>query len=833
MGAAQGWQGTLAGARTKAAGARARLATLGLFWLIHAWHGRCFGSPPVRRMLFATLVILAASLGPLAPEATVVFLGASFALAALLRAEHRLLLGLLGLVTAVTWARSAATLAQAGAKRLGTVHGFHGPARCEGTAVVQRSPEVRGRLLRFETAMRVRCEGAQVATDARALLYAERDQIAWPLARGDTLEVIVQIAPREQFASTYTRASVLSQVRSGIYLSGSVLFAQALESGTSPRALIDRARHHTRARIERDYPVSVAPLARALVLGEMDMDPESDEAFRASGLSHLLAVSGTHLVLVVLGLTSALTFVLVRFPPMARGAISPARYAAAMGVPITWAYAEFAGGSGSCARAATMSGLVLVVTALGRRAVGPRALCVTALGFVAAEPFALTDVSFALSLAATAGLVWVAPALHAHNEAQWPAWCKLAVAPLRTSAAASIACTPVLALFAPSVSVVGLLANVVAVPIGELFALPMCIAHALVAPWPDLARGCTLVATGSLSALTLVARTSASLSWATVGVPPPSALQLAALGLGAAALALGLRLRSVLRYAALGLLLLELWARRPPRELTVTFLDVGQGDAALVRTPEGHTVLIDAGGLVGSPVDTGAVAIAPVLRALRVRRVDRVILSHPHPDHFLGLAAATKGLTVGAVWDTGQGEHEGTQGAYAAFLATSRAHGVPVLGPAQVCGEHRLGELRVTVLAPCPGVPAGVSANDGSFIVHLRYRERSFLFVGDAEHEAEAALLDLGLRGADLHADVLKVGHHGSRTSSSPAFLRAVAPSLAVIGTGVRNRFGHPHPQTLGALEAEGIKIYRTDLDGSVTVHSDGQNLRVHTAVPR
>jgi competence protein ComEC len=699
--------------------------------------------------------------------------------------------------------------------------------------VVQRSPEVRGQLLRFEAALRVTCDGAHVAPGTRAVLYAQRDEVTWPLARGDTLALIVQIAPREQFASGFTRASLLSQVRSGIFVSGSVLSARQVAQSWSPRAIIDRTRHRTRLRIERDYPATVAPLARALVLGEMDMDPESDEAFRASGLSHLLAVSGTHLVLVVLGLIGALRFVLVRVPAIGRGGRCPSRYAAAIGVPVTWLYAEFAGGSGSCARAASMVGLLLVVTALGKRADGPRALCATAVLFVCKDPFALTDVSFALSLAATAGLVWIEPALHAADETAWPAWKKALLAPLRTSAAAQVACTPVLSLFAPSVSAIGLFANLIAVPIGEIFALPSCIAHAAASPWPSLARGCMLVAAGALAALARVAHTASSLWWATVSVPPPTAFQMAALALGAVALALGLRRKSVVWCTCLSLLALELWAHRPPAELTVTFLDVGQGDAALVRTPEGHTLLIDAGGLVGSPVDTGAVAIAPVLRAQRVRRVDRVVLSHPHPDHFLGLAAATKGVSVGAIWDTGQGEHEGTQGAYAAFLRAARRQGVPVLGPAQVCGEHRLGELRVTVLAPCPGVPEGVSANDGSFVLHLRYGARSFLFVGDAEHEAERTMLLRAAQGASLRADVLKVGHHGSRTSSSPEFLRAVAPTIGVIGTGVRNRFGHPHAQTLESLAQQGIGVYRTDLDGSVTVRTNGRTLTVDTAIPR
>jgi competence protein ComEC len=204
------------------------------------------------------------------------------------------------------------------------------------------------------------------------------------------------------------------------------------------------------------------------------------------------------------------------------------------------------------------------------------------------------------------------------------------------------------------------------------------------------------------------------------------------------------------------------------------------------------------------------------------------VLSHPHPDHFGGLATGLASVHVGALWDTGQGEHEGQAGGYAALLQIARARGIPIVRPDGFCGARDVGGVRIDVLSPCPAPHPDRGANDNSIVMRIAYGERAFLFMGDAEHEAEADLLRLPRDR--LHADVLKVGHHGSRTSSTPAFLAAVAPSEAVISSGVRNRFGHPHKGTLDALEAAGIRVWRTDHEGSVSITTDGRALTIETA---
>jgi competence protein ComEC len=203
-----------------------------------------------------------------------------------------------------------------------------------------------------------------------------------------------------------------------------------------------------------------------------------------------------------------------------------------------------------------------------------------------------------------------------------------------------------------------------------------------------------------------------------------------------------------------------------------------------------------------------------------------MVLSHPHPDHFLGLESVIREVEVREFWDTGQGLLEGAGPAYARIHALLKERGVKVRGPSELCGRRSRFGVQLEVVAPCPGVRSDWSENDNSFVMRLVLGDRAFLFTGDAEHAAEAALLE---RGLTLSADFLKVGHHGSRTSSTAAFLDAVRPRFASLSTGVRNRFGHPHATTLAALGARAITPLRTDRVGGVRLQTDGRLLEVNT----
>ncbi len=726
------------------------------------------------------------------------------------------------------------------------------PSRCTGRGHVASSPVRSHGVLRFDvtTEGALTCDDGSAPALATVGLYAADDVITSDLApqahvaRGDEVSFIAQIAPPQRFWNEATGDPRPGEARRGALASGGALSVDVRAKAHGVLAAIDAARTETRARIEATFPEDTAPMARALVLGEADLDAGDDDAFRSSGLSHLLAVSGMHLVLVVVTVIGALRALLVRIPMLAaRGDVG--RLVAALGIPFTWAYADFAGGSGSAVRAAWMLSAVLLARTLGLRSDGPRALGLSIFAMAAFDPLAIFDVSFVLSAGATGGLLALARPLTAWVEARVPARldvvAKHLTRPIATTLAATLPCAPILAGFAPSLPLGGVLANLVAVPVGELAALPLCLLHGVLAPFPAAERGCALAGAGALALVRAIARGFASATLLAIPVPQPTVTQWAimivatavvvALGSHPSATRTAALRRHAVVVATFALVASELLVRHrgsPTGVLRATFLDVGQGDSALVDLPDGSALLIDGGGLVGSATDTGSRVVAPAFRARRRGALAAVILSHPHPDHFLGLASGLASVRFDALWDTGQGEHEGAAGAYADLLALARKRGVPVLRPDTLCGSHTIGGALVQLLAPCPGPHDDRGANDNSFVLRITFGHRSFLFVGDAEGEEERELLERDAREPGLlRADVLKVGHHGSRTSSSPAFLAAVDPDVAVISCGVRNRFGHPNPVALAALAKTRAHVFRTDHDGSVVVTSDGDGLDV------
>lgn len=748
----------------------------------------------------------------------------------------------LALLALGAW-RARRAVAQHEARRAALDAAVPGRVRCDAEARVTSAPVLSGGTLRFVVELHPGvCDEKTVPFPFLAALHApiaEASEVGGEeadgeaaarraIVRGARFELVAELAPLERFSNVDLGDPVPSEVRRGVLRSGAVLALRAVAPGRGPLAWIDRARAHARARIEATFPASTAPMARALVLGENDLVPEEDAAFRESGLSHLLAVSGMHLVLVVLGVVRALRAALVRIERVA-GRMDVAKITAPTGIALAWAYAEFAGASGSALRASWMLTAILLASLLGRRGDAVRALGASMLGMSAFDPLAAYDASFVLSVLATAGLVAFASPF-ASAIAKVPGVPALLARSAAATLGATVACAPYLALFAPTVPLGSVAANLLAVPVGELAALPLCLVHALVAFWPGLERGCALAASGGLSIVRAIATGFAGARWLSMPIAAPTAEQLGALAAAWGALSL-LRGRRRLAAVAACVVLVgvcEIGVRRqrmPRGLLRVTFLDVGQGDAAIVDLPDGEAMVIDGGGLIGSPVDVGARVLAPSLRARRRDRVAAVVLSHPHPDHYGGLGTGLAGVRVAAFWDTGQGEREGVLGAYAALVTGMRDVGARVLGPRELCGRHAIGGAIVEVLAPCPDADPDRGANDNSFVLRISHGARSILFVGDAEHEAEELLLRRA--ATSLRSDVLKVGHHGSRTSTSPEFLRAVHPSDAVVSVGTRNRFGHPSPITLETLRRAGVCTWRTDDDGAVVVETDGERLSV------
>jgi competence protein ComEC len=288
--------------------------------------------------------------------------------------------------------------------------------------------------------------------------------------------------------------------------------------------------------------------------------------------------------------------------------------------------------------------------------------------------------------------------------------------------------------------------------------------------------------------------------------------------------------RLILGFALLWLLIAcsSLVLGRSSGELRVTFLDVGQGDGVVIETPSGKTLVIDTGNLDADGADDmGRRVIAPYLRQRGINRIGVLFLTHPDTDHIGGAATLLEQFPTDLLIDNGQFTRSDSPVA-ARVLQTASARRVP-LRSARRGQELTTGDgVTIRVLAPTSAALFGPE-NDASIVLRIEYGQTVFLLTGDAGTTAETELLT---SHQPLICDVLKAGHHGSRTSSIPAFLDAAHPRVAVFSAGRRNAHGHPAREVLERFAARNVKIYRTDQHGAITCRTDGITLRVETMLP-
>ena len=599
------------------------------------------GAASVRRWLrvdpvLVTVCCLAfGAMGSVAPLASVGAAALCLALfSPLLGARHVLVAGF---AVCVGWGRALWVLDDFETERTLASRFLATPGRCAVSGRVNSSPTLRGGSLRFDAELHeMDCEGRLDNTPRKVRLYG----VARALGRGDEFSAIIDVAALSLFRNLDLPDPLPMAARQGVVLSGAVLSLDITRPAWGALARIDQARAHVRERIQATFTHKVRGMARALVLGESDLSPADDQAFRKSGLSHLLAVSGTHLIFAVLALVRGLEALLRRCEWLAARS-DVRRHAALFGLILAPAYADFAGGSGSAWRAAWMLVAVLGVRALGRHVFASRILATSlGLGWLS-DGLVVFDPSFLLSLAATVGLLCMSQrldeeplsspaALTRPNSPDIRGLARLVSRAALTTLAATLPCVPILLSIAPGITLASVAANLLAGPLGETVALPLCLGHALLGPLPALERGAALVASGALSIIRGLAHASASVDWLYFELPPPHRWHLATLVLGASGcIAVWGRpwrkaaqplcrspARATLIWAGacvLALVSVEVVTVREHsaergRELgrlRVTALDVGQGDSTLVDLPDGRLMLIDGGGFVGSPLDPG------------------------------------------------------------------------------------------------------------------------------------------------------------------------------------------------------------------------------------
>jgi competence protein ComEC len=722
-------------------------------------------------------------------------------------------------------------------------------------ALVSDEPDERGQSARIRLSAReVWVDGAWEKTSGGVLL---RRGLLPRYRYGDLLEVEGKLETPPVLEDFNYRDYL---ARQGIGSLADYPRVSLLESGQGNPLL--EVVHGVRRRLSDALAVSLpdpeASLAQGILLGRRSaLGPSLTTDLNNTSLSHLIAISGYNVTVVAGLVIGSLAWLLGR------------RKAALAALLAIAAYTILTGASPSVVRAAIMGGLFLTATLVGRPGSALTAIVLAAALMTAQQPLVVHDVSFQLSFAATVGLVYLSPAIQVRirqalsplvgpPEALQRGIASMAVENLAVTLAAIAASLPIIALNFQRISLVAPLANLLALPAFPLMLLLSGLDAVAGAVWSPLGDIAAWAAWPLLAYLVAVASRLADLPLAALEVPGfgmgHAVLLYAAIGLlawwmqpsrpGQALLVRVFSLTaSPARRAAAPLRLVPTpwlagslalaagllwWAALTPSSdrLTVTVMDVGQGDAILIESPAGYRILVD-GGPTSRAISEDLGREMPFWD----KGFDLVVLTHPEEDHLNGLVTVLERYDV---------EHilvspiETDSAAYGAWLQAAENEGAPYYQAAS--GEwFDLGRgARLEVLGPPTDLiqEGDDKLNNNCVVLRLTWGEVSFLLTGDLERAGEEALLS---EGRDLRSTVLKVAHHGSADATSTSLLAAVHPAIAVISVGADNTYGQPSPQVLERLGDS--LVYRTDLNGRVKLSTDGEHLwvevdRTPTATP-
>ncbi len=607
--------------------------------------------------------------------------------------------------------------------------------------------------------------------------------------------------------------------------------ADVLAARASPGCDIGCALARTHAWALEQLRVRLGEPAASVVAGELwgersALPPDLRAEFQETGTVHVLVTAGLHLgvvAAVVVALLSSLAL--------------PRVVTCALVTAAVWAFVVWSGAQLPATRAACMVTAALAARACGKASLSWNALALAAIALSAFRPASIATPSFALSFSCVGAIFACAPVLEplVERHLSLPPFLREAII---LSIATQLGTWPLTAAVFLQFSPYSMLANLAVVPCVGL-SIVLGAATLLLACSPTLAQAVANLDSWVVAWMLAVVRNVSSFPLSAIPMTPAPAWCIVAYD---AALLFSTWCVQNRRLAIGGtaLLLGVVLVLAPPRvddsRLRVTVLDVGQADSILVETPAHHALLVDAGGrLERGPTNDGSVAervgeetVVPFLLRRGIHELNAFIVTHPHGDHVGGCAPVLRKVRVAEIADGGQryGGH-----AYHDCLDTAKADGVRIVHPRSGDVWHTGDGVTLSFIGPSlPFISGGDNdINDNSIAFTLRYRNFCMLFTGDAGTNAEQRFLRAGV---DVHCDVLKVGHHGSAYGSTPEFLAAVQPRIAVISVGRHNLFGHPAPSTVARLEAYGARIYRTDENGAVTIVTDGVRTTASSTLP-
>jgi len=585
--------------------------------------------------------------------------------------------------------------------------------------------------------------------------------------------------------------------------------------------------------IEKSLPQQQAGLLNGILIGYREgLSEEVQEAFSSAGLTHIMAVSGANISFILLPAAFLLKKLKVR-----------KRIANIALIFLILLFMLITGFEPSVLRASVMACILLIAGILYREPDVYAAIAVSCIILLSVSPCMLFDVGFQLSYGATVSIVMLYKNVKAWFEnicikgkrISLPKWAKESLA---ATISAQLGVLPLTVLYFNKLSLISVFSNLMAVPMLELITILGMIMAVAGQFSLFISRLIGYINSVFLSGVLYITRLTSGIPYASVRTVTPSVIFVViyyifvwyVLWYKPAKKTALIPVKLKPKHAAVilsvaAILLLPGFIK--PRELKITFLDVGQGDSAFIKTCSGKTVLIDGGGSQnpGQASGIGEKVLIPFLLDSGVMRLDAVIASHSHSDHTEGLLEVLEHLKVKRLIVP----YLSDETCFEELLSVARAKGVPV----SRCYEGEIIRLDdktyMEVLNPPVDGPCDEdSLNNTSLVLRLCYGKTQVLFTGDAEIEAEKRLVD---GGRDLSSDVIKIAHHGSPTSTGEEFLDGVDPKTAIISVG-RNNFGHPSDEVLDLLEEKDIECLRTDRSGAIILKSNGKRIKIKPTVP-